>query len=213
MTFWRKNEIKSESLNEWWNHRKKSLWSFHKKLFSSSHIALLPLQLGWTNIKQFALYSTCYCTLIHLPQKSEHIPNLNQMVISFKEKEAAIWSLISSYVLRRTIRAKFPKDVLKSHVFNCNVAETVFFADKRMRYTNTWMHKSDYFVGTNNLSGYNWIWYCLTAEIMQEQNFRKGHSKRKTGILLFKNIRISLKNHLSVIGFSLSGLHSELFLS
>lgn len=74
--------------------------------------------------------------LIHLPQKSEHIHNLNQMVISFKEKEADICSLISPYVLRRTIRAKFPKDILKSHVLNCNVAEAVIFADIRMSYTN-----------------------------------------------------------------------------
>lgn len=133
---------------------------------------------------------------MHLPQKFEHMPNLNQMVISFKEKEADIWSLISSYVLRRTIRTKFLKDILKSYILNCNVAETAIFSDTRMTYINIWMHKSNYFVGTNNLSGFHGTWCGLTAEIMHEQNFEKDHSKTKAEILLFKIHRISLKNHL-----------------
>lgn len=143
--------------------------------------------------------------LIHLPQKSEHILNRNQMVISFKEKEADMWSLISSYVLRRRIGAKFPKDILKIHALNYNVAETVIFADKRSKHMNA---EIQLFVGTNNLSSFNCIWYCLqqkswrswknhaTAETMHEQNFEKAYSKRKAEILLLKIIRISLENHL-----------------
>lgn len=96
------------------------------------------------------------------------------MLIRFKEKEAEIQNLISSYILRRTIRTKFQKDILKSHVTKCGVAETVIFADKMNWYTNTYMHKSKFFVGTKTLSSFDW----RRAEIKHEQNSKKPYNSR-----------------------------------